>query len=245
MVAIEEERMGWQEMRRGQLELAEDHFRRALELEPMRPDSLNGLGVVYLAWGELDEAEELFRMALIYAEKDLPRRRPQAAKLDPLVEPYLRALYHLAVTYIRQGLWDEAEIPLQQILAWDEDGMDGEAFALLGEACHRDGRLDEAVYYYERGLGHDVWCWYSLGSVYLSSGRSAEAERVLRHALHQEPEVGHWIMYFPKVVPLPNGTATDESFRQAVSYLVDHIDLWPEPSRRQLTQIADGLAPAL
>ncbi len=239
MVAFEEERMGWEEMRAGQLEAAEDHFRRALELDPERPDSLIGLGVVYLSWGELEEAEELFQIALLQSEKDLPRRRRRHAGRDPAVQPYLRALYHLAITYIRQGLWQDAELPLRQIVAWDDEGMEGEAFPLLAEACHRLGHLDEAIGYYQAALEHDVWSWYSLGALYLAQGERTAAERVLRHALDQAPEVGQWIMYFPKVVPLPNGTARDESFRLAVSYLVDHIDLWPEALRHELEGIVE------
>lgn len=244
MVAFEEEELGWLEMQAGQLEAAEDHFRRALELDPMRSDSLIGLGVVYLTWGELEDAEELFEMARMRAEVDLPKPGSPRRRNDPLVVPYLRALYHLAVTSIRQGLWDEAEVVLQQILVWDDHGMDGEAFPLLAEAYHRRGRLEEAAHYYERALDRDLWSWYSLGAVYLSMGNRAAAQSVLSHALEQAPEVGCWIMYFPKVVPLPNGTLLDDTFRQAVSYLVDHIDLWPEPLRKGLAAIAERLVAA-
>ena len=245
MAAFEEERMGWEQMKAGELESAEDHFRRALELDPERPDSLNGLGIVYLSWGELDEAEELFQLALIQSEPELPPTRMRGSGQDPSVQPYLTALYHLAITYIRQGLWAEAEIPLKQIVAWDEEGMDGEVFPLLAEACHRTGRVEEAIHYYGASLDLDVWSWYSLGALYLDQGQISAAERVLRHALNQEPSVGFWIMHFPKVVPLPNGTVADESFREAVSYLVDHIDLWPETSRKELVAIGDRLLAAL
>ena len=239
MVAFEEEEMGWLEMRAGQLEAAEDHFRRALELEPTRSDSLIGLGVVYLAWGEVEDAEELFHLALVRAEERLPQKRGSQAGTDPKVRPYLRALYHLAVTAIRRSLWEEAEVFLRQMLAWDPDGMEGEAFPLLGEAYHRRGRLEEAAYYYECALERDLWSWYSLGAVYLAVGKEAAAEPLLRHALQKAPELGRWIMYFPKVVPLPGGTIADDAFRQSVSYLLDHIDLWPESSRLALRSMAE------
>jgi cytochrome c-type biogenesis protein CcmH/NrfG len=90
-------------------------------------------------------------------------------------------------------------------------------------------------------LDRDPWSWYSLGAVYLSLGDVSSAEKLLRQALNQIPEVGQWIMHFPKVVPLPNGTLVDEAFRQAVSYLVDHIDLWPESSRKELQAIGERL----
>ena len=44
-------------------ELAADHYRRALELDPSRPDAYNGLGSVALMRGNLDEAEERFSEA--------------------------------------------------------------------------------------------------------------------------------------------------------------------------------------
>ncbi len=241
MVAFEEEELGWQDMHAGQLEAAEDHFRRALDLDPMRSGSLVGLGVVYLTWGDLEDAEELFHLALLQAEEDLPDGLRPGSTHEPLLKPYLRALYYLAVTSVRQGRWQEAEVFLQQMLTWDAEGMEGEAFPLLAEAYHRSGHLEEAAYYYERSLDRDPWSWYSLGAVYLSLGDVSSAETLLRQALNQIPEVGQWIMHFPKVVPLPNGTLVDEAFRQAVSYLVDHIDLWPESSRKELQAIGARL----
>jgi tetratricopeptide (TPR) repeat protein len=238
MVAFEEEELGWMEMDAGQLEAAEEHFRRALALDPLRADSLIGLGVVYLAWGEFDEAEEVFQSALLRAETMLPRRRSRELGQDPRVRPYLRALYHLAVTAIRQDIWDEAETFLRQMLEWDDGGLDGQAFPLLAEAYHRRGALKEAARYYEQALAQDVWSWYSLGSVYLALGAMASAERVLRHALTVVPDVGRWIMYFPKVVPLPTATVLNEDFREAVSYVVDHMEFWPEASREALVEIA-------
>lgn len=240
MQPTDEERLGWQEVERGAFDAAEDHFRRALDLDPSRPDSLSGLGLVYLSWGDLDEAEELFQLALLQAEKGLPRKKRRTSGRDPVVQPYLRALYHLAITYVRQDLWEESVEPLEQILAWDPEGMEGEAFPLLAEAYHRLGLATEAIYYYRAALDYDIWSWFSLGALYLSRGEVDEATTILRHAVNERPEAARWIAHFPKVVPLPNSAIDDVPFVDAVGYLVDHMDLWPASARAFLRQTLES-----
>ncbi|MCY0884482.1 MAG: tetratricopeptide repeat protein [Firmicutes bacterium] len=238
MAAQEEEAQGWQDIAQGELEAAERHFRRALELDPSRADALNGLGTVYLSWGDLEEAAELFRMAILQAEQDLPRRKRRTGWQDAQVRPYVRGLYHLSLTQIRRGLWDEAIDLLRELIAWDSGGMDGEAHYLLGQMQQRHGRLEEAAAAYTAASAHLDEAWYALGLVRFLEGREREARAAWREALGRLPGVVPFLLYYPRLVPIPAPRIEDTPFLILRRYVIDNADLWTSAARAALEELA-------
>lgn len=238
MAAQEEEAQGWQDIAQGQLEEAELHFRRALELDPSRADALNGLGTVYLSWGDLEEAAELFRMAILQAEQDLPRRKRRTGWHDAQVRPYVRGLYHLSLTQIRRGLWDDAVDLLRELIAWDSGGMDGEAHYLLGQMHQRHGRLEEAEAAYEAAGGHLDEAWYALVLVRFLGGRPIEARAAWREALSRLPAVVPFLLYYPRLLPIPSPKIEDTGFLVLRRYVIDNADLWTEEAKAALAELA-------
>lgn len=234
VVAQEEERLGWQQVERGRLDEAELHFRRALELDPFRADALNGLGVIWMSWGELEHAQEFFQMAIAQAQLNLPRRKRHTGWEDANIRPYLRGLYHLAGTWVQQGLWEDAREPLEELLAWDPSGMNGEASYLAGQMYHRLGEWEEALAYYEAALERHPIAYYSMGLVYYEVERLKEADRAWAKALGVAPEACAFIAHFPQVIPIPLGEPVDDSFVVSSQYVRDNIDLWGDGARARI-----------
>ncbi|MCY0882142.1 MAG: tetratricopeptide repeat protein [Firmicutes bacterium] len=245
MVAQDEERLGWKEMEQGQLEQAETHFRRALEMDPFRADSLTGLGVVYFSWGELDEAQELFQMAVLQAQQDLPRKKRHTGWEDQNVRPYLRSLYHLALVFMREGRWKEAQEPLEEMLAWDDSAMDGEAYYLLALMYHRLGRLTDAFPLYEKALGRHPEALYSLGLLAYLQGEAEPAARYWRQGVKAIDEIFPLLAYYPVVQPLPVVPVQQMPYLLAIQYYDDCFDLWPDSAREQLRRTIAGAEDSL
>lgn len=238
VLAQEEEQLGWQHIENGQLEHAESHFRRALELDPFRADALNGLGTVYLKWGELSQALELFQMAIAQAELALPRKKRHTGWQDESIRPYLRGLYNLATTLSRLEYWDGVRESLEELLAWDPAGMDGTIFYLLGHAYHRLGRLAEALHAYREASG-TAEVDYSMGLLYLESQRTRDAERAWTRAIHHLAEVVPLLRYYPRVQPI--SSVGDTTFSRAARYVELQRDLWNEKACQALGRVADSL----
>ncbi len=234
MAAREEERLGWKDMEHGELENAEIHFRRALELDPYRADSLNGLGQVYLSWGELEQAQELFQMALAQAEQDLPRNKRHTSWDDASIRPYLRALYHLGVTLFRQERWDEAQEPLEELVAWDAKALGGDGYYLLGLLGLRTGRPKDAAEFFQESLARYPEAFYSLGLSYFLQGRLTEARQAWSDGLDVVPGLSAFIVGFPALLPLPVWKSSDETFVRTSRYIENTIDLWTAPAKGDL-----------
>lgn len=233
MLAPEEEQLGWKHIANGQLENAESHFRRALELDPLRADALNGLGTVYLEWGELEQAQELFQMAIAQAEVQLPRMKRHTGWDDELVRPYLRGLNQLSLTFSKMGYWAGVQQALEELLAWDQEGLQGRAFALLGEAHLRSGHLTEALSAYQKAP-HTPEIAYTLGLVFFANGRRKEARQAWLEAYRRLPEALPLLCHYPIVRAI--GGASDTNFGRAARYAFAIQDLWTTESRAELEQ---------
>ena len=82
--------LGYYYLKSGDLQEAEAHFLKAIELDGTYPIPHNNLGVVYLKQGLCERAEEEFR---------------QAVRLDP---HYCKAQYNLAVALFHQKRYTDA-----------------------------------------------------------------------------------------------------------------------------------------
>lgn len=239
MLAAEEEQLGWKHIASGQLEHAESHFRRALELDPLRVDALNGLGTVYLEWGELEQAQELFQMAIGQAEGQLPRTKRHTGWDDEVVRPYLRGLGQLAVTFGKMGYWSGVQQTLEELLAWDSGGMEGRVFFLLGEAYLRNGQLAEALHSYQEAPNTPERD-YTLGLILFISGQERNAYQAWQRAYQALPEALPLLRHYPTVRPI--GGASDTDFGRAARYAFASFDLWTMDSRAALGYCVDQIA---
>lgn len=235
MAASDQEVLGWRCLEEGRLEEAEGHFRRCLELDPDRVDALNGLGSVYLAWDELDEAAELFQMAIAMAETALPRQKRQTGWKDPQVRPYVKALHSLAMTRLRRQAFDEALAPLEEVVAWDPSGLEGEAFLLLGYCRHRAGDLKGALDCYGKARAKHPAAWYLKGLSAFLLGQMFEAQKSFRAGLQLMPEIGPLIAYYPRVRGLPGQGNLD--YQEAVGFVESTIELWTPDAQALLRQV--------
>ncbi len=236
MLAPEEEQLGWKHIANGQLENAESHFRRALELDPLRADALNGLGTVYLEWGELEQAQELFQMAIAQAEIQLPRKKRHTGWDDEVVRPYLRGLNQLALTFSKMDYWPGVQHALEELLAWDAEGMQGRAFSLLGEAYLRTGHLAESLHAYQEAP-HTPETDYTLGLIFFISGQVREASQAWERAYQKLPEALPLLCHYPVVRAI--GGASDTNFGRAARYAFTFTDLWTVESRVALRHCVD------
>ncbi len=238
MAARDEEMLGWKRLEQGQLERAEGHFRRSLEMDPERVEALNGLGQVYMAWDELDEAAELFQMALAIAEPRLPRGKRRTGWHDPHVRPYLRALHLLAMTRIRRGAYAAATEPLEAMFAWDATGVDGEAYLLLGQCRQRLGDIERADECYEKARLRRPHAWYLYGLTRLLLGHSSEAAHCFKSAVDVVPEVAPLLAFYPRVRGI--GGEGAPRHRQAVQFVSTTVDLFTRDSRDLIRALVTG-----
>ena len=107
----------------GMPRLAEQAFRRALDLDPARPDCRNRWSRILIADSRFDEATELLQEGL--------RQDPESL--------FLRAM--LGEVLLAAGKPDEAIEALHAVLA--KDDTQWRAITLLAEALRKHGRIDE------------------------------------------------------------------------------------------------------
>ncbi|AEJ41667.1 hypothetical protein TPY_3515 [Sulfobacillus acidophilus TPY] len=237
MASGEEERQGWERFEALRWEEAEQHFRRALEDDPFRPDALTGIAALYLKAGEPEQARELCEMALAQAERDLPRAKRHTGWEDDRIRPYVRALYYLALTYIEQDAWALAQPALEEVVAWDITGIQGKALDLLGQVLQRINRLEEATHAYLEAAEYLPESYFSAGLVLFLRGKLREAERFWQRGIEHRPELARWLMEFPWVQPLPILRPDDEIYNRAVQY-IDYLgELWTFGAKQALASV--------
>lgn len=238
-MSIEDEtQRGWGYLAQQQWSLAEADFRQVLEVDPFYPDALTGMAALYLRSGDVEQARELCEMATAQAERELPRAKRHTGWEDEKIRPYLRSLYYLALTYVRQSAWPLAQPALEEIVAWDVTGMEGEALELLAQVLHRIERLEDAVHAYLQAAEYFPENYYTAGMLLFQMGKQREAERFWRRALERRPSLASLIVHYPHVVPNPRGGFQDETFGRMIEYLDYQGELWDVASKAQLASLS-------
>lgn len=232
---------GWSYLADQQWLKAEMAFKHALEVDPFLPDALTGLAALHLRSGDVEQARELSEMATAQAEQNLPRAKRHTGWDDDAVRPYLRALYYSALSYIRQDAWALAQPALEEILAWDVTGIEGEALDLLAQVLHRIERHEEAVHAYLQAAEYFPEDYYTAGLLLHHLGRRREAERFWRRGFEQRPELASLIAHYPHVVPNPRGGILDQNFRRTIEYLEYQGELWDAEARSYLAKMYETL----
>ncbi len=141
--------------------IAEQEFRRALELSPSSADAYDLYGRMCSGLGRYDEALVLLR---------------RAQELDPLAHQM-----DVATTLIRAGRYDEAALEAARGLEFDADR--DRTHATLGWAHLKKGVVEEGLAELERAVslspGSAQWL-AQLGQAYALVGRADQAREVLR-----------------------------------------------------------------
>jgi Tfp pilus assembly protein PilF len=147
-------------MQQGDLEVAEDLFEQAIELDARYATAYHNLGMAYYVQGDLSQAAQQFRSAI---------------DLDPA---YASPHYALGRVYDERGQANEALDELRQAIALDA-GM-SEAYNEIGLILNRQGHYAQAASILNEGLekGRDKAPPYllkNLGRSYLGLDNPARA----------------------------------------------------------------------
>ena len=142
----------------GQLQQAEQGYRKALAQDPENPDAYNGLGLLAMQIGQYDVAEELLRTAVELAPGDttflcnLGTALYGAQQLDAAQQVFRQALEadeHCAAAYLNLGIiakarsnYAEAAEALNRAVT--EAPRDANAFAHLADALIYTRQFDSA-----------------------------------------------------------------------------------------------------
>lgn len=242
MSPLDEGQKGWASMDVQEWADAEGHFRKALEKDPLHADALTGMAALYLRAGDVEQARELCEMATAQAERDLPRTKRHTGWEDVKIRPYLRALYYLSLTYVEQQAWALAQPALEEIVAWDVTGMEGQALDLLAQVLYRIGRLEDAVHAFLEAAEYVPEDYYSAGLTLFKLGKVREAEQFWRRGLERRPRLALFIAYYPAVLVNPRGSFWDPEFKDAVLYLKRQAELWDQTSQAELAGVTERRA---
>ncbi len=149
---------------------AEEHCRKAIELDPSDPDGFYNLGNALSAQNKLDEAVAAYRKAI-------------ALKPD-----YINAHYNLGNALAKQQHYAEAAAAFSDVLRLAPNHP--QASNNLGSALVLQGKFEEAAGYYTRAVAADAGnldAWCNLGYTQSRLGRSKEAAEAYKHALALDP----------------------------------------------------------
>jgi tetratricopeptide (TPR) repeat protein/TolB-like protein len=150
---------------RGRYEDAMESYRRALEIDPVNSDALNGLARSLEGPGKFDEAESVYKQAITL--------RPS----------YWDTYNKLGKFYIRLGRLEEAIAQYYEVLRLTPDNVVG--YNNLGAAYYFMGDLENAQKNWERTIviTPDHGAASNLATIYYVEGRYAEAARMYETAL--------------------------------------------------------------
>jgi len=152
----------------GRLEEAASHFERSLEIEP-KAEIYSDLGFTLARLGNSEAARADYQKAL---------------ELDPKCAS---AHYTLAVTFVQEGTFGEAESHYRQALAAKPTA---ETHNGLGYALARQGRTDEAVAEFRKAIDVDpkfTPAYNNLAETLAQQGKLEEAQHYYERSLAQKP----------------------------------------------------------
>ncbi len=187
------------EQNAGRYELAENEYRRAIELDSNNSDAYRRLGQVLERNNRSDEALAAYRRAVEIEPQYYRNQQALAAlyfhqaKYSEAADHFARTVelapsepnahYALGVTYLNLGRFPDAEGQLRFAIHMSETPA---ALSELGLVLMYEGKDQEAIPYIARALSLDpaqyLW-WMNLGIAYRRTNRQAESDRASRRAL--------------------------------------------------------------
>ncbi|HEV7733660.1 MAG TPA: tetratricopeptide repeat protein [Candidatus Binatia bacterium] len=180
----------------GRLDDAATHFKASLAIEP-KPEIYSDLGFVLARLGRSDDARQQYAAALAIdpncpsAHFNMAVTAVQAGDLAEAEAHYRKALpgrptaeTHNGLGYVlaHQGRDDAAITEFREAIAIDPKFTP--AYNNLAEALAREGKLEEAVRYYQASLAErpSVGVYNALGGVLRKLGRTDEANQQIDKA---------------------------------------------------------------
>jgi tetratricopeptide (TPR) repeat protein len=152
--------------KRGRIDEAIDHYRKALEIEPNHAEAHNNLGLALAGRGRIDEAIDHYQRTLkidpgdAAAHVNLGLALAGRGRIDEAMSHFQKALdikpddaeghYNLGLALAVRGRMDEAMVHFQRAVDLKPDYA--EAHINLGAALAVRGRIDEAIDHYRKAL---------------------------------------------------------------------------------------------
>ncbi|MFQ5714817.1 MAG: tetratricopeptide repeat protein [Candidatus Scalinduaceae bacterium] len=156
----------------GQLQKAEELYKKILHIKPNHPDSLHLLGVIAYQVGKIDIAADLINKAI----QNNPKNPAFYNNLGNVIK--------------EQGKLNEAITCYQKALELKPDYA--EACNNLGSAFKEQGELNEAITYYQKALELKpdyAEAYNNLGSAFKEQGELDEAISCCQKALKLKPDL--------------------------------------------------------
>ena len=178
-------------------------IRRAVELDPANAHGWNGLGLLYLRTGQLDQAEAALREAVTLGEANGDKKSLAIEKKLGHQEGMALAYGSLGFLYQKRGDLDRAEEMFKKSLAIEkklghQEGM-ADQYGNLGLLYKKRGELDRAEEMYKKALAIDEKLgrqegmadqYGDLGFLYQKRGELDRAEEMYRKALAIDEKLG-------------------------------------------------------
>ena len=164
--------MGLSYINEGKKQMAFVEFQKAIELNADNKEALNALGVVYLEFDDLKNAEETFLKAI---------------RVD---QNFSEAYSYLGVTYGRMGRWSDAISAFKTAIKNHFYKRPDIAYNGLGEVYYRSGSFDDAIDSYKEAIKRkqDFYRpYYGLALCFNAKGRYGEAASAMTRAIDLDP----------------------------------------------------------
>ncbi|MBI5212043.1 MAG: tetratricopeptide repeat protein [Nitrospirae bacterium] len=181
-VSVEEQKeadfhykMGFSHLNEGNVQAAFVELQKAFQLNPDNKDVMNGLGLVYLQFGEFGHAKDFFM---------------KAVSVD---SEFSDAHHNLGVTYINVRQWGAAIDSFKRALANPLYQTPEKSYYLLGISYYRSGQFDPAINAFKDSLKRSprfILPYYGLALVYNKIGRYGDAAAVMSWAIEADPSYG-------------------------------------------------------
>ena len=191
----------------GNLKLAEQNYRQALELQPKNAYALNLLGVLYSQKGEHKEGEKLIKKAI---------------KTDPDVADYHS---NLGLCLQQQGKTKESEAAFKAALRVNPDFLP--ALFGLGNTSLQSKNAKRAIHYYKKVISADsgyLPAFNNLGNLYRELKDYDEALKMFNRVIEIKPDLAEgWHNIGLVHYGLDDGQQAVQAFKQAISLKPDLI----------------------
>ena len=190
----------------GRWDEAERELRRALSLNPFRPEWHFNLGLTLDAAGRLEDAAGALQAAHELMPEDGPTltllastclRRDDAegalrwlAKAESIEEVRADALLGKIEAFASLGRVEDAELAFYELLQDEEESHHAPAYAAMGDALLHHGRSDRALYCLREAATRDPdlpRINARLASAYAQTGRQERARQLFLRELREMP----------------------------------------------------------
>ena len=181
-VSVEEQKeadfhykMGIAHLNEGNVQAAFVELQKAFQTDRDNKELLNGLGLVYLQFGEFGQAKDFFM---------------RAVSVD---SEFSDAHHNLGVTYINVRQWDSAINSFKRALANPLYDTPEKSYYLLGISYYRAGQINLAINAFKDSLKRSPRFnlpYYGLALAYNKIGRYGDAAAVMSRAIEADPSYG-------------------------------------------------------